>query len=114
MLSITGFTLRGFFLFYFPLLLQKRLTKTLPHLVDTVLLLSGIYLASQWSWAGLQTWLPTKIILLVFYIALGMVTLRFGKTLLQKKLAWVGAMMTVTYLLGIAYTKQPMSWFVFL
>ncbi|MFL0796786.1 MAG: SirB2 family protein [Cellvibrionaceae bacterium] len=113
-LSITGFTLRGIFLFYSPHLLQNRITKVVPHIVDTVLLLSGIYLVMHWPWAGLQGWLPYKLLALVLYIALGMMAFRFAGFVLQQKLYWLAAVCTVIYLLGVAVVKQPLSWFIYL
>ena len=58
-------------------LLQRRLVKVLPHIIDTVFLLSGIGLILVLHLNVLQQgWLLTKIAALVLYIVLGMLALR--------------------------------------
>lgn len=102
--------MRGYLLFTESTWLQHKVAKKLPHLIDSVLLITGIYLVFQWPQAALLHWLPYKITALLIYIGLGMVALRFGKTPTQKRSAWLGAFLTAVYILGVAATKQASSW----
>ncbi|MFV1983228.1 MAG: SirB2 family protein, partial [Thiohalomonadales bacterium] len=83
-LSISGFIIRGIWMMQQSDNLKEKWVKVLPHIIDTFLLLSALILAINLSINPLeQYWLMSKIIALFVYIGLGMVALRFGKTLLQ-------------------------------
>lgn len=75
LLSGLGFALRGFAF----LVLDRRLTHPLlritPHVVDTLLLASGISLWVMVGWP-FMSWLGLKISLVVVYIALGVAAFR--------------------------------------
>jgi len=108
--SIAGFTLRGYWMITGNALLQQRLTRTLPHLVDTFLLVSAIYMLVLWQTGPLQLpWLMAKIIALLAYILLGMVALRFGKTRRIKALAYLVALLCACYIFTVAYSKSPLG-----
>ena len=109
LLSISGFIIRGVWMMQQSILLQKKVVKILPHIIDTFLLLSALILAINLSVNPFeQFWLLSKIIALFAYIGLGMVALRFGKTLLQRKLAWVAAIGVFIYIVLVALTKQSL------
>lgn len=62
-------------------ILQGKIVKILPHINDTLLLISAIYLSFM---SGLfpfvEGWLGAKVVLLVGYIIAGMFALKRGKT----------------------------------
>ena len=90
---------------------QRRWVKVVPHLIDTVLLLSGVALAWQLGAAGVRGWLPAKLIALVLYIALGAAALRYGRTRGARNAAGVGAVVVFAYMVAVALTKSPtMGW----
>ena len=61
---------------------RARCARTLPHLVDTVLLASALAMAWMLRLNPLTTpWLAAKIVGLLLYIALGMLALRPGRPL---------------------------------
>lgn len=52
--------------------IHRRLVKTLPHIIDTLLLASGIALATMYRLSPLEAhWLLVKLILIAGYIAAG-------------------------------------------
>jgi uncharacterized membrane protein SirB2 len=107
MLSISGFALRGWWMLTGNALLQTRLARVLPHLVDTLLLGSAIWMVVLWQVNPFQLdWLSAKIIALLVYIGLGMVALRFGKTRRIRVGAYVLALATATYIVSVAYSKS--------
>lgn len=76
-LSILGFVLRGLWAWRSPRLLARKPVRIVPHVIDTLLLLSAIGLLVAYGWNPLdQGWLVAKIVLLVAYIALGLVALK--------------------------------------
>jgi uncharacterized membrane protein SirB2 len=109
-LSIAGFTLRGYWMLREDPRLQQRLSKVLPHIVDTLLLLSAIGMLVIWHVSPFAvSWLTAKVVALLLYIGLGMVALRFGKTRRVKITAWILALLVAIYIFAGAYTKSPLG-----
>jgi len=107
-LSVTGFFVRGLASFAGAGWVRSRVAKTLPHAVDTVLLLSA--LAMAWTLRltpGNAPWLLAKIVGLVLYVAFGVVALRPGRSLAARTAAWVAALATVGWIVSVAITKNP-------
>ncbi|MBN4075484.1 MAG: hypothetical protein COA71_08675 [SAR86 cluster bacterium] len=115
LLSISGFLLRGYWMLQESPLLQLKPVKILPHIIDTVLLLSAVALLFVLGFGLLnQGWLVHKIALLVVYIVLGMIALG-NKYSRQKKItAFIGAVLVFFYIAGIAVTKTALSWLFFI
>ena len=109
LLSISGFVGRGVLMIKGSPLLTARWVKVSPHIIDTVLLVSAIILASQWGWAALQMpWLLAKIIALLVYIVLGSLALRPGRSQSVRVSAWLAAIITFAYIVSVALTKTPL------
>jgi len=107
-LSYSLFFLRGVWLIRDSTNLRQRWVKILPHIIDTVLLTSAVFLAMTIQQNPLQdSWLTAKVAGLLLYIALGMVAMRFGKTRRTKIIAWVGAQCVFIYIVLVAVTKSP-------
>nr|WP_275689479.1 SirB2 family protein [Nitrosomonas oligotropha] len=107
-LSYSLFFLRGVWLIRDSTNLRQRWVKILPHIVDTVLLTSAVFLAMTIQQNPLQdSWLTAKVAGLLLYIALGMVAIRFGKTRRTKIIAWVAAQCVFIYIVLVAVTKSP-------
>lgn len=101
------FLLRGLWRFTGSPMSGRVWVRTMPHAVDTVLLLSALYLASHWlPIPSMHGFLLTKVTLLLFYIALGMTAFRWGRTAGIRVAAWVGAQAVFLYLVGVALTKS--------
>jgi uncharacterized membrane protein SirB2 len=112
LLSISGFVARGILMLRGSLLLQTRWVKVLPHINDTLLLVSAFLLAAQWGWGALQLpWLLAKIVALVIYIALGMVALHTGHSRHVRVLAWLAAISMFAYIAAVALSKNPLIFF---
>lgn len=110
-LSFSGFFLRGIWMIRDSILLEHRLVKTFPHVIDTLLLTSAIILAVQWRISPLEhTWLLAKIIALLVYILLGMVALRHGRSIRVRVIAWLFGLLTFLYIVSVATTKSVLGW----
>lgn len=109
-LSFSGFVARGVAALAGAAWVKGRLAKTLPHVLDSVLLASGLGLAWMLRLApGPASWLLAKIIGLLVYIGLGMVALRPGRPTAVRAAAWVGALATFGYIVSVAITKNPLG-----
>lgn len=107
-LSLTGFVVRGAASLAGAGWVRGRAARTLPHLVDTVLLVSALALA--WM-AGLHPgnapWILAKVVGLVAYVTLGMVALRPGRSHGVRGTAWVAALVTALWIVSVAVSKSP-------
>jgi uncharacterized membrane protein SirB2 len=107
-LSVSGFAARGALMLADSPLLQNRFVRVAPHVVDTVLLLSAVWLA----WALGQVpfvhgWITAKVLALLAYIFLGSFALRRGRTKAVRAAAFVGALATAGYIVSVAVTRDP-------
>jgi uncharacterized membrane protein SirB2 len=108
--SLTGFVVRGAAGLTGAVWVRGRAATTLPHVVDTLLLLSAVTLAWMLRLApGNAPWLTAKVIGLVVYVALGVVALRPGRSLRVRATAWLAAMGTVAWIVSVAITKNPIG-----
>ena len=111
LLTIGGFIVRGIWMLRDSPLSAHRLTRILPHIVDTLFLVTGVLLVLQLQLAVLQnSWLLAKFAGLAAYIVLGAIALRHGRTLRSRVLAFAGALLAFAYIVGAAHYKTPLSW----
>jgi uncharacterized membrane protein SirB2 len=115
-LSFCGFAARGIGVLREASWVRRRLVRTLPHVIDTVLLASALgmlWVVRLPPWA--TPWLRAKVVGLVIYIALGMVALRpartarAGRPRRTRLLAWIGALAVFGYIVSVAVTKRPLG-----
>ncbi len=107
-ISIAGFILRGVWMMTGSALLEKRLVRILPHVVDTLLLVTAIVLMVMVSQYPLTAgWVTAKVVGLVVYIVLGMIALRRGRTLGIRVVAFAGAILVFAWIASVAVSKTP-------
>jgi len=112
LISISGFIFRGILLFNSSGMLKRKWLKILPHVNDTILILSALVLVRQADLSFLNTpWLQAKIVGLFLYIALGLVAFRFAKNKSTRIFAWSEAIIVFAYIVMVAITKNPLIWF---
>lgn len=108
--SGAGFAVRGVWMLRGSALLQARAVRIVPHLIDTVLLASGVFLALalQLSPAA-HPWFATKLALLALYIVAGMVALRRGRSRAVRATALLVALLCYALILVSALTHRPLG-----
>lgn len=112
-LSIAGFFARGAGMFAGASWVRTRSARTLPHVVDTVLIVSAVALAWVLRLSPSNApWIAAKIAGLFVYIALGMVALRFGRTRAIRAMAFAAALLTFAWIVSVAITKDPRGFIV--
>jgi uncharacterized membrane protein SirB2 len=108
-ISFAGFVLRGIWMLRNSPLLHARWTGILPHAVDTILLLSAIWLAiATQQYPFVDGWLTAKVLGLIAYVLLGTVALKRGPSRPIRLAAWIGALLVFGYIVLVALTKNPL------
>ncbi len=111
-LSFSGFSVRGVGVLRGATWVRGRVARTLPHVVDTVLLASAVALAWMLRLNPLDTpWLAAKIVGLLAYIGLGMLAIRPGRPAAVRGAAWLAALGVFAYIVSVALTKHPGGFF---
>lgn len=105
-LSLALFVLRGAWRAFSPARLDARWVRIVPHVVDTVLLVSALWLAWQVG-RGATPWIAAKIVALLAYIVLGSIALKRGRTPAVRATAFVAALATFAYIVSVAFAKSP-------
>jgi uncharacterized membrane protein SirB2 len=107
-LSLALFILRGAWMMAASPLLQARWVRIVPHIIDTLLLASGIGLAVLiQQYPLVHGWLTAKLIALILYIVLGTLALKRGKTRGQRVAAWIAALLVFGYMVAVAMAHDP-------
>jgi uncharacterized membrane protein SirB2 len=89
-------------------LLKAPVLRIAPHVNDTLLLGSALWMAvisRQYPFA--QGWLTAKLVALIVYICAGMIALSHGRTKRSRVTAWVFAMLVFAYIVSVALTRTP-------
>ena len=111
-ISISLFLVRGYWVFTNSVMINRKWVRIVPHINDTILLVSAIFLTiSIHEYPFVQGWLTAKVIALLAYIVLGMFALKRAKTIRNKKLFFVLAILTFGYIVMVAITKSA-GWFI--
>lgn len=86
--------------------------RVLSVLIDTALLAAGV---SLWVMLALNpvrdTWLGTKLLLLVAYIVVGSFALRRGRTRAVRALSYATALAIFGFMASVAVAHRPLGWF---
>lgn len=109
-LSGTGFLLRGLWMWRGNALLGHRLARSLPHVIDAVLLTSALalaYLSAQYPFS--VGWVTAKVVGLIGYIILGSIALKRGRSLAVRRAAFVAAVTVYLWIVSVALLRAPLG-----
>ena len=105
-ITILVFNIRFFLLWKNPEKPLAGFWKALPHLNDTMLLFTGLWLMKITHFSPFNApWLGTKILLLLAYIALGMIMMRARPRSAKFYTVYLLAMCRVACIVYLAKTK---------
>lgn len=110
------FLLRFYWLQSGSAMLQRRWVRIVPHLNDTLLLLSGVLLVTIthfYPFTPQGNWLTEKLFGVIIYIALGAIALGRGPR--AQKVRWIAfivALIALVAIVQLATTKMPLLGFV--
>ena len=88
---------------------RRSVLGVLPHVVDSILLVSAIrlaYLIHQYPLV--DAWLTAKVIGLAVYIGFGTVAIRSSVSPIVRRWAFAGALVAVSYIVRTALTHSPL------
>ena len=109
-LSISGFALRGILMLADSPLLAARFARVAPHVVDTVLLASALWLAAlTGQYPFVHGWLTAKVLALVAYIVLGTVALKRARGKATRAIAFALALCAAAYIVSVALTRDALG-----
>jgi uncharacterized membrane protein SirB2 len=110
LLSISSFVGRVYLAEKNPDMLEQKWIKIGPHVVNSLLLLTGFALVFQGAWLSAEYgWIVAKLIALVAYVGLGIVAIKSQGDLRWK--AFAGALACFVYIAAVAVTKSAFIFF---
>ncbi|WP_455819520.1 SirB2 family protein [Pseudomonas cerasi] len=115
-ISVLMFVLRFYWFQTHSLMLQRRWVRIVPHLNDTLLLLSGgllVAITHFYPFSPQGAWLTEKLFGVIIYIALGFIAL--GRRPRAQKIRWIAfivALIALVVIVKLATTKMPLLGFV--
>ena len=113
-LSFAAFFIRGILMMRQSPVAKHRAFLIAPHIISTLLIASGIALAVTMHLSpSTQPWLVAKMVALVVYIVLGVMTFKHPK-LAVRKILWLLALSVFAYIVSVARSKNPMGFFALL
>ena len=110
-LSGSLFTLRGLLRIADVAIANHWAARIASWLIDTALLVAAILLTlivHQYPLA--DAWLTTKVLLLVLYILLGLAALKRARTRRGRCVAFIAALLTYGFMIGVAVERHPAGW----
>ena len=102
--SFLGFLVRAAWMASESVWMRHRLTRVLPHLVDTLLLTTAIGMLWYLS-PHIPAWLFVKIPGILVYIVLGSLALKRAPTKRLRILSCIAASVTFVWIASVALTK---------
>ena len=108
-LSILLFIFRFIWSRFDAQILAKKWVRVVPHIIDTILLASAIWLCVILSQYPLvNAWLTFKVVGVVAYIILGLFALKKAKTSMSQWVCFIAALVVLMGTAMVAVTKQPL------
>lgn len=108
-ISLALFILRFFWTMRGSAMLQKKWVKVVPHAVDTLLLITAVWLCvliAQYPFV--HGWVTEKLFAVLLYILMGLVALKLGRTVFIRWVGFVGALAWLVFAAKVAIMKQPL------
>ena len=91
--------------------MDEKVVRVLPHIIDTVLLLSAITLMiMSRQYPTEAAWITAKIVALLGYILAGTVFMRFARKGWEQLLSYAVALFIAAYIISVALSKSAFLW----
>lgn len=111
-LSGSLFVIRGFLMMSDSVRTNNKTLARASYVIDSTLLSAAILLSVIiHQYPLFNAWLTAKLVLLVFYIFLGIRALRRGKTRRQRIAYFVAAVLVYGFIISVAVTHDPRGLF---
>ncbi len=108
LLTACSFLLRGFWMLTGSPLLYSPRSRWLPHVVDALLLATGLAMATGLAVSPLaHPWLAAKLLAIVAYVGIGSVALKRGRTYGARATAFALSLLLLAYIFMVALRHDP-------
>lgn len=104
--SISVFFIRGLGVIYSREWVTRKPVKIVPHVIDTVLILSAVGIVLVTPFAFSDPWILMKTLGVLVYVALSVVVFKVAKSRAQRALFWVLNLAVLFFLVAVAVEKQ--------
>ncbi len=105
--SFSLFCVRGLWILRVYPPATERWVRTLPHVVDALLLASAVAMVAISPLVRWPLWIQAKIALVAVFVALALVTFRSGAGRFLKSGLWLLAAVLFLYITTVAVLKTP-------
>jgi uncharacterized membrane protein SirB2 len=109
-ISLSFFIVRGIWMILDNAMLQRPLIRVLPHVIDTMLLVSAVSLTlilEQYPF--INGWLTAKLCALILYIILGTIALKRGRTKFIRIGAFGASIFVFAIIVGVALSHDQVA-----
>jgi len=108
LLTACSFCLRAVWMLCASPLLRTSWSRWLPHVIDAMLLATGLAMAIGLSISPLaHAWLAAKLTAIVAYVLLGGVALKRGRTRATRLWALAASLLVLAYIFAVALNHDP-------
>jgi uncharacterized membrane protein SirB2 len=108
LLTACSFCLRGYWMLARSPLLHSPWSRRLPHVIDALLLITGVGMAVALSISPhAHPWLAVKLLAVVAYVIIGSIALKRGRSYRQRVMALVASLLLLAYIFGVALHHDP-------
>lgn len=108
LLTAFSFCLRAGWMLAGSAILNSRWSRRLPHVVDSLLLATGVAMALSRSVSPLEhPWLAAKLLAIVVYVALGSIALKRGRSQAVRLAALLLSLLALAYIFAVALHHDP-------
>lgn len=80
----------------------KKIFKIAPHIIDTLMLITGITLVIMSGLSFTQDWILVKIVGVIAYVFFALMAFKKAKTRNARAMFWLGGLITLFYLVAVA------------
>lgn len=110
-LSFLLFFIRGYLMMRESPASKNRALVITPHVINLLLIGTGVGLAVLLQITpGSQPWLAVKLVALILYIALGILTFKHPR-LGARKIFWLLTLVVFAFIVSVATSKNPFGFF---
>ena len=108
LLTAMSFCLRAYWMLARSPYLTVSWSRWLPHVVDSLLFLTGLTMAIGLSLSPhAHPWLAVKLVAVVVYVVIGSVALKRGRSYRQRVLALILSLLVLAYIFAVALHHDP-------
>jgi len=108
LLTACSFCLRAAWMLRASPLLRTSWSRRLPHVIDAMLLATGLAMAIGLSISPLaHAWLAAKLAAIIVYVVLGSVALKRGRTRATRLWALAASLLVLAYIFAVALSHDP-------